>query len=128
MNLGTLLPGESREVQIPVSVGTTTVPFSHLIAARFEGSYDTHSGEQAIAAEIIAIEQSKPLDIQISAKPKPIAPLGQFNYTLTYGNAGIGARLDRAAADRDDDAGGASVSGDVHCAGSGNGASSDTLR
>ena len=90
MNLGTLLPGESREVQIPITA-SADAPFGRLIPVRLFGNYDTDSREWAVAAETVAIEQSKSLDIKLSAAPAPVAPGSPFVYELIYGNTGASA-------------------------------------
>ncbi|MCB1767041.1 MAG: DUF4214 domain-containing protein, partial [Candidatus Competibacteraceae bacterium] len=91
LSVGTLLPGESREIQIPVWT-KNDASFGHLVPIRFFGSYDADPLiEPVIVADTIAIEQFKTLDINLSANPAPIMPSGQLIYELLYGNTDFAA-------------------------------------
>ncbi|TVR02297.1 MAG: DUF4214 domain-containing protein, partial [Desulfovibrionales bacterium] len=87
MDLGTLPPGASREVQIPVAA-LGDAAFGRQIPSRFWATYSGNAREWPSAPETLAIQQLSTTQVSMSAQPSPLPPNGELEYTVVFSNTG----------------------------------------
>lgn len=87
-NLGSLAPGESRELQLPVSAEVAS-PFGSLLGTSLYATYLNNTGEYSVASITGVIEQSRPLDVSVGVDPAPSSPSGNLNYRVLASNNGM---------------------------------------
>lgn len=90
-NIGALAPGDSRELQLPLSVLSSgnVPPFGSLFGTSVYGSYLNNPGEYSVASINGVIEQSRNLDVVVGVEPSPSAPSGDVIYKLLASNTGM---------------------------------------
>jgi len=87
--LGNLAPGQAVTLSIPPTVlsGQGGPPSGAVIV--YEADATANDGSQALARDSVAVQTSRPGEVEVDASPQPVANDEDLTYTIAYGNRGL---------------------------------------